>query len=119
MHYLHPRFRACLLTSTACAAASILLANVAIAAQPAQTAAAAATVEEIVVTGTRIVRDGFQAPTPVTVIGADEINRVAAINLIDVVTKLPTLSQSYNSHTGGQSTSDGNAGTNALSLRGL
>jgi iron complex outermembrane receptor protein len=97
----------------------VVVAGSATAQQSPQVAQAGAVQEEIVVTGSRIVRDGFQAPTPVTVLGADEINRVAAINLIDVVTKLPTLSQSYNSHTGGMSTSDGNAGTNSLSLRGL
>ncbi len=35
---------------------------------------AAAPVEEIVVTGTRVQRDGYQAPTPLTVMGAAELN---------------------------------------------
>ena len=35
--------------------------------------AAPATVDEIVVTGTRIVRDGYQAPTPLTVLGEEQL----------------------------------------------
>ena len=49
-------------------------------AQQTQLAAAAATeasVDEIVVTGTRVVRDGYEAPTPVSVIGVEEIEDAA------------------------------------------
>jgi outer membrane receptor protein involved in Fe transport len=31
-----------------------------------------ATLNEVIVTGSRIVRDGYEAPTPVSVLGADE-----------------------------------------------
>jgi outer membrane receptor protein involved in Fe transport len=87
----------------------------------AQTAAApqAAAVEEIVVTGSLIVRNGFQAPTPVTVINVEDIQRDASVNFSDFADKLPTLANSYNSHIGGINTSDGQGGTNSLSLRGL
>lgn len=80
---------------------------------------AAADVEEIVVTGSRIVRDGFEAPTPITVLNIEEINSVAAINFADFAAKVPTLAGSFNSHTGGQSTGDGQAGTNSLNLRSM
>lgn len=34
--------------------------------------APAASLDEIVVTGSRVVRDGYEAPTPVSVLGAQE-----------------------------------------------
>jgi hypothetical protein len=43
------------------------------AAGSAQAQTAPASVEEVVVTGTRVVRDGYQAPTPLTVISETEI----------------------------------------------
>ncbi|MHB1206742.1 MAG: hypothetical protein ACYCZX_14320, partial [Rhodospirillaceae bacterium] len=50
---------------------AILSANATTAyAADAQTAQAPA-VEEIVVTGSRVVRDGYQAPTPVSVVGVE------------------------------------------------
>src|SRR4051812_38700107 len=42
-------------------------------AQPAPSSA----VEEVIVTGSRIVRDGYSAPTPTTVVGAAEIQAAA------------------------------------------
>ena len=47
-------------------------------AMPAQSATSAS-VEEIVVTGSRVVRDGYEAPTPVSVISGEEIERAAKI----------------------------------------
>src|SRR5690242_13423570 len=46
-------------------------------AQAAQTPA----VEEVVITGTAIIRNGYQAPTPVTVLGTEEIAKDAPINI--------------------------------------
>ena len=56
-------------------AMALLLGVAAAGAASAQTAAPAgvASVEEVVVTGTRVVRDGYQAPTPLTVISETEI----------------------------------------------
>src|SRR5271154_6008884 len=56
------------------------------------TAAPAATpveLNEIVVTSTRIVRDGYQAPTPTSVIGEEEIAAKAPANIADFVNELP------------------------------
>src|SRR3546814_1918253 len=38
---------------------------------------------EITVTGTRIQRDGYQAPTPLTVLGAEDIEASAPANIAD------------------------------------
>lgn len=89
----------------------------------AQTAAPAAgsgdSVEELVVTGTRVVRDGYQAPTPTSVIGAEEIAAKAPTNLADFVNQLPSLSGSSTPRTTISAVSAGNGGINALNLRNL
>src|SRR5690349_11119710 len=55
---------------------------------PAQAAQAPAT-EEIVVTGTRVVRDGYEAPTPLTVVGVEQVQQAATNSTIDYLTTLP------------------------------
>jgi len=48
--------------------------------------------EAITVTGTRVVRDGFQAPTPLTVLTQDDIeNGSPTNNIADFVNQLPQL----------------------------
>src|ERR1044072_1585796 len=64
-------------------------------AQAAQTAQAdtaqAPQTEEIVITGTHIVRDGFEAPTPVSVVGMEQIQTSATSNVADYLNTLPAL----------------------------
>jgi iron complex outermembrane receptor protein len=74
---------------------------------------------EITVTGTRVVRNGYQAPTPVTVLGAEEINKKAPANLADFVNELPSLSGSVNPRSYSAAISLGTVGINALNLRAL
>ncbi|MCG2840339.1 TonB-dependent receptor [Sandaracinobacter sp. RS1-74] len=73
----------------------------------------------IVVTGSRIVRDGYSAPTPVTVATADELVRSTPTNLPDALNKLPQFqnssSPSRSSHNFANSAGHGNV----LNLRGL
>jgi iron complex outermembrane receptor protein len=84
----------------------------------AQTAPTSA-VEEVVVTGSRIVRDGYSAPTPTTVIGAQEIQASAPANLADYVNKLPQLGASTNPRTAGAGVGGGTGGANFLNTRSL
>jgi iron complex outermembrane receptor protein len=62
---------------------------------PAEPAAApvagAASPEEIVVTGSRLAASGFTAPTPVTVVGEQEIARQAAPNVSEVLNQVPAF----------------------------
>jgi len=74
--------------------------------------------EEIVVTGSRIARDGFEAPTPVTVISAEELEAVPRSNIAEFVNELPALAAS-NTPTPSISSSAGTNGINSLNLRGL
>ncbi|MGE4062108.1 MAG: TonB-dependent receptor plug domain-containing protein [Rhodospirillaceae bacterium] len=76
-------------------------------------------VEEIVVTGTRVVRDGYQAPTPLTVVGIEEIESQAQPNIADFVNTLPTFQGSATPGTSQSSISNGTAGVNTLNLRAL
>ena len=103
--------------ATAGAAALCLMAQAANAQEVAQ---AEGGVESVSVTGTRIVRDGYSAPTPVTVMGAEQIQAQAPANLADFVnSSLPSVIGSETSNNSSGSLSNGLAGINALNLRSL
>ncbi|MGE3333769.1 MAG: TonB-dependent receptor [Rhodospirillaceae bacterium] len=85
---------------------------------PAPQLAMSDVVEEILVPGMRIARGGYEAPTPVTVLGADQIARQATGNLADLVNALPAFAGSQTPNQNIQ-TASGVAGTNGLSLRDL
>jgi len=71
---------------------------------------------DIVVTGTRVVRDGYQAPTPTTVVGVAEIQKSAQVQLADYINQLPQLSNSLSPTTNRNGSS---SGASFLNLRGL
>ena len=73
----------------------------------------------ITVTGTRVQRDGYQAPTPLTVIGSEQIQNSASANVADFVNDLPQLSGSATPANSNSAISSGLAGLNALNLRNL
>jgi outer membrane receptor protein involved in Fe transport len=85
-------------------------------AQPAPTDAA---VDEIVVTGTRVVRDGYEAPTPVSVIGVEQLDNIATSNLADSINQIPAVVNSATPQTSAANTTSGQSAINGLSLRGL
>ncbi|MDB5685041.1 MAG: TonB-dependent receptor-like protein, partial [Sphingomonas bacterium] len=84
------------------------------AAAPAEPAAAA----DIVVTGSRLARAGFSAPTPVTVVGAARFEDLAATNVGEALSQLPAF-QSFQSPTNSNLTIVGNIGARTLDLRQL
>ncbi|WP_016746694.1 TonB-dependent receptor domain-containing protein [Rhizorhabdus wittichii] len=71
---------------------------------------------DIVVTGTRVVRDGYLAPTPTTVVGVAEIQKSAQVQLADYINQLPQLSNSLSPTTNRNGSS---SGASFLNLRGL
>jgi outer membrane receptor protein involved in Fe transport len=87
----------------------------------AQTAAPAAegTVEAVMVTGSRIVRNGYDAPTPTAVVTAEEIQARAPANIADYVNQLPQLGNATSPRTTLQSSSTIGGGANLLNMRGL
>ena len=81
--------------------------------------AQAPAVEEIVVTGSRVVRDGYSAPTPVSVVSAQDINRDSPTNIADFVNKMPAFANSTSPHNSQTNVGAGGAGVNNLNLRSL
>ncbi|MEO0062685.1 MAG: hypothetical protein RLZZ08_1245 [Pseudomonadota bacterium] len=83
----------------------------------AQDASAASADQPIIVTGSRIARDGAEAPTPVTVLGSDLLQARAASNVADVLNELPSFRALVTPAT--QQAVGGNIGARVLDLRGL
>lgn len=83
------------------------------------TADAAPATEEVVVTGTQVLRNGYSAPTPLRVVGVDDINANAPTNLSDYLVKMPALAGSTGPRSSGNSVSDGNGGVAGLNIRHL
>ena len=88
--------------------------------QPPETSADEEDREAIVVTGTRVIRDGYQAPTPLTVLTREDIQNTSPTNNIaDFVNQLPSLAGSTRPSNSRLNLSSGQAGINALNLRNL
>jgi iron complex outermembrane recepter protein len=75
-------------------------------------------VEQVVVSSTRITTSGFDAPTPTTVIGAQDIEKQANPNIFDTITQLPSLMGSTGASVGNGGSSNGVNGLSALDIRG-
>lgn len=88
-------------------------------AQETQNETASPVLDVVTVTGSRIVRDGYEAPTPVSVLGMEQLSEMATTNLADSVNRLPALSGGRSSHNYSGNISSGTAGINTLNLRGL
>jgi iron complex outermembrane receptor protein len=89
-------------------------------AAPVEAAAAAeppAEPETIVVTGSRIARSGFAAPTPVTVVGGERLQALAITNVADALNQLPSFRAS--SSPANAQSFGGNVGARVLDLRAL
>ncbi|WP_461343864.1 TonB-dependent receptor plug domain-containing protein [Brevundimonas sp. GN22] len=107
-----------LMVSTAVVALSLGAFSPAASAQSAnpQNADEIAEVDDVVVTGSRIRRSGTQTPTPTTIINAETIRTSGVSELADLVNEIPSLFVTQSNQTSNQR---GNAGLNALDLRGL
>ena len=89
------------------------------AADAVEASAKAVDLEEVMVTGSRVVRDGYDAPTPVNVLGTEEIKAAAAANIADFVNTLPSVAGSATAANSSGGLSNGVAGISALNLRAL
>ncbi|MCX7283515.1 MAG: TonB-dependent receptor [Novosphingobium sp.] len=74
---------------------------------------------QITVTGSRIVRDGYDAPTPVSVVSTKELKAEAPANISDFVNTLPAVRGSTTAASTNGSLSNGAAGINSVNLRAL
>ena len=73
---------------------------------------------DIVVTGSRIARSGFSAPTPVSVVGADRLEQRGVTNIGDALNELPSFRATTGPASQGLSET-GYIGGRILDLRGL
>lgn len=73
--------------------------------------------ERIQVTGSRILREGAVAPAPVTVISGDELIESGAMNIGEVLSRLPAMANTYTLANSGRFI--GSAGASLLDLRGM
>jgi iron complex outermembrane receptor protein len=95
-----------------------ILATAAYAQEQAQSPNPDDTLQQVTVTGSRIQRaNGFSAPTPVTVIGADRLEQRAITNIGDALNELPSFRASTNPAT--VQNTGGSIGARVLDLRGL
>lgn len=76
-------------------------------------------VQEIIVTGSRIVREGYEAPTPLSVVSVEDLATQGGTNIADQVNQMPAFSGSQTATSSTTSVSAGTSGVNALNLRGL
>jgi len=74
-------------------------------------------VETVVVSGSRLVTNGANAPTPVTVVNADQLEQANPINIVAGVLDLPQFRGSSTVNAPGSTT--GSNGADNLNLRGL
>ena len=75
--------------------------------------------EEVVVTGSRIVQDGFQSPTPTTIMSIEEMQASALENVADFINQLPSVTGSTRPQNSQALISSGEAGINTMNLRGI
>lgn len=106
------------------AAGALLLAATTALAQTAGTGTGSGNrVEEIVVTGSRVIADGTDSPTPVSVITVEELSTLRPGNIVEALNDLPAItgsrSQNSNNGTGGAAGSPANSQSsgNVLNLR--
>ncbi len=74
---------------------------------------------EVVVTGSRVATAGFTAPTPVTVIGAAQLQEHAITNVADELNFLPAFRATTTQTPTTTNNFQINGGQNFLDLRGL
>jgi outer membrane receptor protein involved in Fe transport len=79
----------------------------------------AAAPEQVVVTGSRVIRDGYQAPTPVTVTSVDQLQTSATSEAADYLNELPQFSGSTTPLSTAPGINNHSGSINGLSLRGL
>jgi iron complex outermembrane receptor protein len=72
---------------------------------------------QVIITGSRIARSGFDTPSPVTVMGAEELRDLAVTNIGAIVSQLPAFRASTNPATNGFGSF--NVGAQIVNLRAL
>lgn len=102
-------------------AASSLAAMHSASAQDAAADSGPDSLERVVVTGSRITREAvYEAPTPVTVLTSETLQRgTATSNIADTLTTLPVFANSQSPQSSVSGISAATQGLNVLNLRGM
>jgi iron complex outermembrane recepter protein len=88
--------------------------------QPARAQDTSATqVGEVVVTGSRVIRDSAQSPTPLTVTSAEQLAEAAPATIAEGIVQLPAFRGSFLPQGSGTSANAPGQGGSLLNLRGL
>jgi len=69
--------------------------------------------EVVTVTGSRVARQGFEAPTPTTAIGSVELEQKAAVTVTDIISEIPSLAPNQNNN------NSQNIGLSTFNLRSI
>jgi len=101
-------------TVAAAVAAIMATTQIDAAAPPAE----AGNLDEVTVTGSRIKHDGFEAPNPLTVIDAAQMERLGQTNVAEVLATIPQNISTQSENTAGVFPT-ANVGSNFANLRGL
>jgi outer membrane receptor protein involved in Fe transport len=75
--------------------------------------------DRVIVTGSRVQRDGFEAPTPVTVLTTEDLEARSPSNVADGLNTLPQFQNSVSNLKASTFSAVGNPQGNYLNLRGL
>ena len=97
--------------------ACVLGSQFALAAESSDTGESAATLEEITVSGSRIDRSGFQAPTPVSVLDSTQIDQRGTTNIANIINEIPAFAGTITPASTNLNSRQN--GINAVDLRGL
>ena len=84
-----------------------------------QASAQEAAIEEITITGSRITRDGYDSPTPISVLGGPELEAEVPGSIAEFAGTLPSIQGTTTASTSSGSLSSGNAGISSMNLRGI
>jgi outer membrane receptor protein involved in Fe transport len=98
------------------------VAGIPVLAQAADVAAAPDTLEEIEITGSRVISNGNDSPTPVTVVGTEDLSRLTPSTIADALNVLPVFSGSKTQDSNVIGTGifgGGNPSANSVDLRNL
>ena len=74
-------------------------------------------IESIVITGSRIARDGYNSPTPISVLGGPELDAEVPGSIAEFAATLPSIQGTTTASTSSGSLSSGNAGIASMNLR--
>src|SRR5689334_3916289 len=81
--------------------------------------AAQTTVDEVVVTGTRIQNPGMTSPTPLTVLGAEQFKQTAPSSVDDIINQLPAFRANSGPNQVQRNTGSISTAQSLANLRGL